>query len=44
LNKGHTHGTITDTMYVIKTDKKGKHLNTLENITYTKSAKKASHE
>jgi hypothetical protein len=30
LNTGHTHGTITDTMDIIKTEKNGKHLNTLD--------------
>jgi hypothetical protein len=31
LNSGHTYGTITDTMDVIKTGRKCKHLNILEN-------------
>jgi hypothetical protein len=30
LNSGHTHGTITDTMDIIKAGRKGKHFNTLE--------------
>jgi hypothetical protein len=30
LNTGHTYGTITDIMEIIKTGKKGRHLNTLE--------------
>jgi hypothetical protein len=30
LNTGHKYGTISDTMDVIRTEKKGKHLNTLE--------------
>jgi hypothetical protein len=30
LNTGHTYGTITDTMEIVKTGKKGRHLNTLE--------------
>jgi hypothetical protein len=30
LNTGHAYGTITDTMDIIKTGRKGKHLNTLE--------------
>jgi hypothetical protein len=30
LNTGHTYGTITDTMDVIRTGRKGRHLNTLE--------------
>jgi hypothetical protein len=31
LNTGYTYGTIMDTMDIIKTGKKGRHLNTLEN-------------
>jgi hypothetical protein len=30
LNTGHTYGSITDTMDIIQTEKKGKHLNGLE--------------
>jgi hypothetical protein len=30
LNTGNKYGTITDTMDIIKTHRKGKHLNTLE--------------
>jgi hypothetical protein len=30
LNKGHTYGTMTDTMEVIRTGRKGRRLNTLE--------------
>jgi hypothetical protein len=30
LNTGHTYGTVTDTMDVIRTRRKGRHLNTLE--------------
>jgi hypothetical protein len=30
LNTRHTYGTITDTMDIVKTGRKGKHLNTLE--------------
>jgi hypothetical protein len=30
LNTGHKYGLITDTMDIIKTHKKGKHMNTLE--------------
>jgi hypothetical protein len=30
LNTGHKYGTITDTMDIIRTHRKGKHLNTLE--------------
>jgi hypothetical protein len=33
LNTGHKYGTITDTMDIVKTHRKGKHLNTLEKIT-----------
>jgi predicted patatin/cPLA2 family phospholipase len=30
LNTGHAYGTVTDTMDIITTGRKGKHLNTLE--------------
>jgi hypothetical protein len=30
LNIGHAHGSLTNIMEVLKTDKQGKHLNTLE--------------
>jgi hypothetical protein len=30
LSTGHTYGTITNTMKIVKTGKKGRHLNTLE--------------
>jgi hypothetical protein len=30
LNTGHTYGTVTDSMYVITTWRKSKHLSTLE--------------
>jgi hypothetical protein len=30
LNTGHTYGTITDTMEIMKTERKGRYLNTLE--------------
>jgi hypothetical protein len=30
LNTGHSNGNITDTMEIIKIERKGKHLNTLE--------------
>jgi hypothetical protein len=39
LNTGHTFGTITDTMYITKTEKKGKYLNTLEKYHTTKAVK-----
>jgi hypothetical protein len=31
LNTGHAYGSITKTMEVLKTERKGKHLNTLQN-------------
>jgi hypothetical protein len=30
LNAGHTYGSITNTTKILKTEKKGEHLNTLE--------------
>jgi hypothetical protein len=30
LNTGHTYGSVTNTMKALKTQRKGKHLNTLE--------------
>jgi hypothetical protein len=30
LNTGHTYGTITDTMEIIKTGRRGRYLNTIE--------------
>jgi hypothetical protein len=30
LNTGHTYGSMANTMKVLKTERKGKHLNTLE--------------
>jgi hypothetical protein len=39
LNIGHTYGTITDTRDVIRNGKKGRHLNTLKNITFIKLVK-----
>jgi hypothetical protein len=30
LNEGHTYGSVTNTMKVLKTQRKGKHLNTLK--------------
>jgi hypothetical protein len=30
LNMGHTYGTVTDTMDVIRTGRKGRHFNTLD--------------
>jgi hypothetical protein len=37
LNTGHTYGTITNTMDIIKTGKKSRHLNILKNITFIES-------
>jgi hypothetical protein len=39
LNTGHTYGTITDTMEIITTGKKGKHLNKLERYYIYKTNK-----
>jgi hypothetical protein len=39
LNTGHTYGNIADTMKVLKTEKKGKHLNTLEKYHIYKTSK-----
>jgi hypothetical protein len=36
LNTGHTYGSITDTMDVISTGKKGRYLNTLEKYHFYK--------
>jgi hypothetical protein len=43
LNTGHTYGTITDTMDVIRTGRKGKHLNTLEKYYIYKISKNNVH-
>jgi hypothetical protein len=43
LNMGHTYGTITDTMDIRKTGKKGKHLNTLEKYRIYKISKDNLH-
>jgi hypothetical protein len=43
LNTGHKYGPITDTMDIIKTHKKGKHLNTLEKYHIHKLYKKSLH-
>jgi hypothetical protein len=40
LNTGHTYGTITDTMEIIKTERKGRHLNTLEDTIFIKPVKR----
>jgi hypothetical protein len=39
LNTGHTHGTVTDTVNIIRTEKEGKHLNTLEKYHIYKKRK-----
>jgi hypothetical protein len=39
LNTGHTYGTITDTVDIIKVEKKEKHLNTLEKYHIHKISK-----
>jgi hypothetical protein len=40
LNTGHTYGTITDTMDVIRTGRKGRHLNTFEKYHIYRISKK----
>jgi hypothetical protein len=39
LNTGHKHGTITDTMGITMTHRKGKHFNTLEQHHIYKTSK-----
>jgi hypothetical protein len=39
LKAGHRYGTVTDIVDSIRTHRKGKHHNTLENATNSKSAK-----
>jgi hypothetical protein len=39
LNTGHTYGTITDTMEIMETERKGKHLNMLERYHIYKASK-----
>jgi hypothetical protein len=39
LNTGHKYGTITDTMDIVRTHRKGKHLNTLEKYHTYKMSK-----
>jgi hypothetical protein len=41
LNTGHPYGTMTDTMDIITTGRKGKHLNTLEMYHIYKTSRKA---
>jgi hypothetical protein len=43
LNTGHTYGTITDTMDIIRKGKKGRHLNTLEKYHIYKVSKTNIH-
>jgi hypothetical protein len=43
LNTGHAYGSITDTMKVIKIEKTGKHLNTLEKYHIYKISKNRLH-
>jgi hypothetical protein len=40
---GHTYGTITDTIDIIRTQKKGKHLNTLEKYHINKIGRNILH-
>jgi hypothetical protein len=42
-NTGHTYGTITDTMDVIRTGRKGRHLNTLERYHIYKISRNKLH-
>jgi hypothetical protein len=43
LNTGHSYGNITDTMEIMKIERKGKHLNTFERYhIYIKLVKKES--
>jgi hypothetical protein len=43
LNKGHAYGTITDTMGIIRTGKKFKHLNALEKYHICRISKNNQH-
>jgi hypothetical protein len=43
LNTGHTYGNITDIMEIIKTEKKGKHINTVERYHICKISKHKLH-
>jgi hypothetical protein len=43
LNTGHTYGSITDTKKALKTQRKGKHLNTLERY-YIYKMRKTEHK
>jgi hypothetical protein len=39
LNTGHTYGNVTNAMKILKIEKKGKHLNTLEKYHIYKTSK-----
>jgi hypothetical protein len=39
LNTGHTYGTITDTMDILRKGRNDRHLNTVENIIFTRLVK-----
>jgi hypothetical protein len=43
LNTGHSYGNITDTMEIIKIERKGKHLNILERYHMYKISKEGIH-
>jgi hypothetical protein len=43
LNTGHAYGTITDTMDIITTGRKGKHFNTLERYRMYKTSRENLH-
>jgi hypothetical protein len=43
LNTGHTDGTVTDTMDVIRTGRKGRHLNNLEKYHIYKISRENLH-
>jgi hypothetical protein len=43
LNTGYTYGTITDTVDIIRTHKRGKHLNSLEKYHIYKISKNNLH-
>jgi hypothetical protein len=44
LNTGHKYGPIAGTMDIVKTHKKGKHMNTLEKYHIQKLYRKPTHE
>jgi hypothetical protein len=43
MNTGHEYGTMTDTMGIITTGRKGKYLNTLERYHIYKTSRKNLH-